>query len=67
MEGNTYDILETERLIHLGHEAEGNDRKEAVMILNHKEAIQYIVENIHETNIDRHDLFNIHEYPCLAC
>ena len=46
MEGNTYDILETERLIHLGHEAEGNDRKEAVMILNHKEAIQYIVENI---------------------
>ncbi len=60
MEGNTYDILETERLIRFGHEAEGKDRKEAVMILNHKEAIQYIVENINDVNIDRHDLFNIH-------
>lgn len=60
MEGNTYDILETERLVRFGHEAEGKDRKEAVMILNHKEAIQYIVENINDVNIDRHDLFNIH-------
>lgn len=60
MEGNTYDILETERLINFGQEAEGKTRKEAVMILNHKEAIQYIVENINDINIDRHDLFNIH-------
>ena len=36
MEGNTYDILETERLIRFGEEAAGKDRKEAVMILNHK-------------------------------
>ncbi len=41
MEGNTYTILETERLILFGQEASGKDRKEAVMILNHKEAIQY--------------------------
>src|SRR5690606_27058570 len=27
MEGNTYDILETERLIRLGEEATGKDRK----------------------------------------
>ena len=60
MEGNTYDILETERLIRFGQEAEGKARKEAVMILNHKEAIQYIVENINDINIDRRDLFNIH-------
>src|SRR5690606_34109370 len=32
MEGNTYSILETERLIRLGEEATGKDRKEAVMI-----------------------------------
>ena len=60
MEGNTYDILETERLIRFGQEAEGKARKEAVMILNHKEAIQYIVENINDISIGRRDLFNIH-------
>ncbi|MGR8981883.1 MAG: Fic family protein, partial [Gammaproteobacteria bacterium] len=60
MEGNTYDLLETERLIRFGQEAEGKDRKEAVMILNHKEAIQYIVDNLDNINIDRRDIFNIH-------
>ena len=60
MEGNTYDILETERLVRLGQEALGRDRKEAVMILNHKEAIQYVVENLAEIAITRRDIFNIH-------
>lgn len=60
MEGNTYSILETERLIRLGEEATGKDRKEAVMILNHKEAIQYVVDNLRELAISRADLLNIH-------
>ena len=60
MEGNTYDILETERLIHFGEEASGKDRKEAVMILNHKEAIQYVVDHLSDTTISRMDLFSIH-------
>ncbi len=60
MEGNTYDILQTERLIHFGEEASGKDRKEAVMILNHKEAIQFIVGHLAEISINRLDLFGIH-------
>jgi Fic family protein len=60
LEGNTYNILETERLIRFGQEASGKDRKEAVMILNHKEAIQYVVENLAAITISRPDLFNIH-------
>lgn len=60
MEGNTYDILQTERLIKFGKEAEGKDRKEAQMILNHKEAIEYIVDNLDTINLDRPDFFNIH-------
>jgi Fic family protein len=60
MEGNTYNLLETERLIRFGQEASGKDRKEAVMILNHKEAIQYVVENLATIKISRLDLFNIH-------
>jgi Fic family protein len=60
MEGNTYNLLETERLIRFGQEASGKDRKEAMMILNHKEAIQYVVENLADITISRPDLCNIH-------
>jgi len=60
MEGNTYNLLETERLIRFGQVASGKERKEAVMILNHKEAIQYVVENLAVINISRPDLFSIH-------
>jgi len=60
MEGNTYNLLETERLIRFGQEASGKDRKEAVMILNHKEAIQYVVDNLGQIAISRPDLCNIH-------
>jgi Fic family protein len=60
MEGNTYNLLETERLIRFGQEASGKDRKEAVMILNHKEAIQYVVEHLAAITISRSDLCNIH-------
>ena len=60
MEGNTYNILETERLIRFGEEASGKDRKEAVMILNHKDAIQYVVDHLQEITISRMDIFGIH-------
>lgn len=60
LEGNTYSILETERLIRFGEEASGKDRKETVMILNHKEAIQYVVDNINDITISRQDIFNLH-------
>jgi hypothetical protein len=39
LEGNTYSLLETERLLELGEAAEGKDAQEAQMILNHKAAI----------------------------
>ena len=60
MEGNTYSILETERLIRFGQEVSGKDRKEVVMILNHKEAIKYVIDNLGDISISRPDLFNIH-------
>ena len=60
MEGNTYSLLETERLIRFDKEASGKEKKEAVMILNHKEAIQYVVENINEIAIGQTEMFNIH-------
>lgn len=46
IEGNTYTLLDTEKLILEGIEAKGHDRKETQMILNHKEAFKFILENI---------------------
>lgn len=44
IEGNTYTLLDTEKLILENKEAPGHDRKEARMILNHKEAFNYVRE-----------------------
>lgn len=42
IEGNTYTLLDTERLIREAQEAPGHDHSEAVMILNHKKAFDYV-------------------------
>jgi fido (protein-threonine AMPylation protein) len=48
LEGNTYTRLDTQVLIEFGHKADGKDAEEAQMILNHKRAIELIVDNIDE-------------------
>ncbi len=45
IEGNTYSLLETERLLKEKETAAGKSKEEAVMLLNHKEAIDFIIEN----------------------
>lgn len=45
IEGNTYTLLETERLLKEKETAAGKTKDDAVMLLNHKEAIDFIVEN----------------------
>lgn len=45
IEGNTYSLLETERLLKEKETASGKTKEEAVMLLNHKETIDFIVEN----------------------
>ena len=45
IEGNTYTLLETEQLINEKKTASGKSKDEAVMLLNHKEAIDFIVNN----------------------
>lgn len=45
IEGNTYSLLETERLLKEKETAEGKTKDDAVMLLNHKEAIDFIVKN----------------------
>ena len=45
IEGNTYSLLETERLLSKKETAAGKTRDEAVMLLNHKEAIDFLADN----------------------
>lgn len=60
LEGNTYSLLETKRLIELGESASGKDASEAQMILNHKGAIEYIIESAAEEKITSHEVCSIH-------
>lgn len=60
LEGNTYSLLDTRRLIEFGEEAEGRNRLEAQMILNHKEAISFLVSEADEIGFNRHTILNLH-------
>ena len=45
IEGNTYSLLETERLLKDKQTAAGKTKDEAIMLLNHKDAIDFVVDN----------------------
>lgn len=45
IEGNTYSLLETERLLKEKETAEGKTKEEAIMLLNHKDALDFLVDN----------------------
>lgn len=60
LEGNTYSLLETEKLLATGEEALGKDRMDTQMILNHKEAIEFLVDMAEEIAINRTTILNIH-------
>jgi hypothetical protein len=60
LEGNTYSLLDTKRLIEFGQEAEGRDRLETQMIVNHKEAIEFLVGAADEIGFNRYTILNLH-------
>lgn len=60
LEGNTYSLLDTRRLIEFGEEAEGRDRLEAQMIINHKDAIAFLVGAAEEIGFNRYTVLNLH-------
>ena len=45
IEGNTYSLLETERLLKDKETAQGKPKDDAIMLLNHKEALDFIIAN----------------------
>ena len=60
LEGNTYSILDTKRLIEFGEQPEGSAQLEAQMILNHKDAIAFLVSAAEEIGFNRYTILNLH-------
>ena len=61
IEGNTYTLLDTEKLILEGREAPGHSKEEAVMILNHKNAFTFIYQHKNDfKSFSRSNLETVH-------
>ncbi len=63
IEGNTYSLLETELLLKEKQTASGKTKDEAIMLLNHKETLDFIIENPDYINpISIGKIENIHRF-----
>ena len=60
LEGNTYSRLDTQNLIEFGQRAAGKDATEAQMILNHKDAIEFLVHTDPPAGLDPLTIRSIH-------
>jgi hypothetical protein len=60
LEGNTYSRLDTQNLIEFGQAAQGKDAIETQMILNHKAAIEMLIEDADEVGFDAFTFNNLH-------
>lgn len=61
LEGNTYSLLDTQKLLENGITADGKIHEDAVMILNHKEAILFLVENAEDITLNNLTIRNLHQ------
>jgi hypothetical protein len=60
LEGNTYSLLETERLLSDGMAATGKAARDTQMILNHKAAIEFLISAAEEIGFNHYTLLNLH-------
>ncbi|MEZ8105672.1 MULTISPECIES: Fic family protein [Vibrio] len=60
LEGNTYSRLDTVELIEHGQFAQGKDIIETQMILNHKSAIELLIDNVDSVEFNRFTVLNLH-------
>ena len=68
LEGGTYSLLDTQALIEYGEKSPGKPLEDAFLVLNHKEAFEYLHGNMRLDSIYRvHDLLTSdHDLPELA-
>lgn len=62
IEGNTYSLLDTEKLLLENKVAEGKSLEETQMIINHKNVFDYIINNLSDfKKITKKNLSEVHE------
>lgn len=68
LEGGSYSLLDTQALIEYGEKSPGKPLEDAFLVLNHKEAFEYLHDNMRLDSIYRvHDLLTSdHDLPELA-
>ena len=60
LEGNTYSLLDTQRLISFGEMADDKLSSEVQMILNHKDAIEFLTQSLEGIGFNRYTVLNLH-------
>ena len=60
LEGNTYSLAETEKLLLQGMSADDKIDADKVMILNHKDAINFLVEGINRLEVSEENVRTMH-------
>ncbi|MCB1110441.1 MAG: Fic family protein [Chlamydiia bacterium] len=60
LEGNTYSLLETKKLLLEGKGVEGKLDEEKTMILNHKEAIRFLVDSAPRLEVTNQTICTVH-------
>jgi len=60
LEGNTYSLLDTEKLIKEGSPPGGKDARETQMILNHKQAIEFLIEGAGDLTLSPRTIRTLH-------
>lgn len=60
LEGNRYSLIETKQLIEAGRSATGKAAEETQMIINHKQAIEFLVESADIIGINKLTVQNLH-------
>ena len=62
LDGNTYSLLEAESLIKNGSVADSKNVHEKLSILNHKNAVTFLLEPSEQIRLNRFVIFNLHAY-----
>ena len=60
LEGNTYSRLDTRNLIEFGRYAEGKDAQDAQMILNHKAAVELLIDEADSVGFNAPTFLSLH-------
>lgn len=60
LEGNKYTRIDTEELIRSGRDADGTSDRDRQMILNHKAAIEFLVESADDITFNRYTIQSLH-------